>query len=85
MLIALAAIIHLPALPASQLTLLVWLVIYFVWTSTLAMLIRAVTGEPGFKFSGSSTNRLVFVLYASGVVALFPGLFLLIVGLLKAL
>jgi len=84
MLIALAAIIHLPALPASQLTLLVWLVIYFVWTSTLAMLIRAVTGEPGFKFSGSSTNKLVFVLYASGAVALFPGLFLLLFGLLNA-
>jgi hypothetical protein len=60
-------------------------VIYFVWTSTLAMLIRAVSGEPGFKFSGSSTNKLVSALYASGAVASFPGLFLLIAGLLKAL
>lgn len=85
MLIALAAIIHLPALPPWQLTTLVWFIIYFVWTSTLAMLIRAITGEPGFEFSGSNTNKLVFLLYASGTVALFPGLFFLIVGLLNAL
>lgn len=85
MLIALAAIIHLPVLPAWQLTMLAWFVIYFVWTSTLAMLIRAITGEPGFEFSGSNTNKLVFVLYASGAATLIPGLFLLLVGLLNAL
>lgn len=85
LLIALAAIIHLPALPPWQTTMLVWFVICFVWTSTLAMLVRAITGEPGFGFSGSSTNKLVFVLYASGAVTLFPGLYLLIVGLLNAL
>ncbi len=85
MLIALAAIIHLPVLPSWQLTTLVWFIIYFVWTSTLAMLIRAITGEPGFELSGSNTNKLVFLLYASGAVTLFPGLFFLIVGLLNAL
>ena len=85
MLIALAAIIHLPVLAPWQLTTLVWFIIYFVWTSTLAMLIRAITGEPGFEFSGSTTNKLVFVLYASGAVTLFPGLFFLTVGLLNAL
>ena len=85
LLIALAAIIQLPVLPSWQTTVLACFIIYFVWTSTLAMLIRAITGEPGFEFSGSSTNKLVFVLYASGAVILFPGLFLLIVGLLNAL
>ncbi len=85
MLIALAAIIHLPVLPAWQLTMLVWFIIYFVWTSTLAMLIRAITGESGFRLSGSVTNKLVFVLYASGTLTLFPGLFFLAAGLLNAL
>jgi hypothetical protein len=85
LLIALAAVIHFPALPPWQLTVLAWFVIYFVWTSTLAMLIRAITSEPGFEFSGSRTNKLVFVLYASGAATLFPGLVLLVVGLLNAL
>ncbi len=85
LLIALAAIIHVPVLPPWQLTMLTWFIVYFVWTSTLAMLIRAITGEPGFEFSGSGTNRLVFVLYATGAITLFPGLLLLIAGLLNAL
>ena len=43
MLMALAAIIHLPALPAWQLATIAGLIIFFAWTSMLAMLIAAAT------------------------------------------
>ena len=62
-----------------------WFVIYFAWTSTLAMLIRAYSRETGFRFAGSITNKLVYVLYASGALVLFPGLLLLAVGLFRSL
>ncbi len=85
MLIALAAIIDLIALPLSLLSIAVWFIIFFVWTSTLAMLIRALRDELGFKWSGSPTNKLVFALYAAGTLTIFPGLILLIIGLINAL
>ena len=84
MLIALAAIISLPALPSWQLSTFVWLMLFFVWTSMLAMIIAAVSGERGLRYDGSVTNELVYVLYAVGTVAVFPACLLLIVGLLKA-
>ena len=85
MLIALAATIHLPALPLWQLSTLAWLIIFFAWASTLAMIIAAVSGKRGFGFSGSNTNKLGYILYVLGVVAVFPACFLLIFGLLNAL
>jgi hypothetical protein len=85
MLIALAAIIHLPALPSWQITTVAWCIIYFVWSSVLAMLIRALTGEPGFSLAGSPANKVVHVLYVTGTITLFPGLLLLAAGLFKAL
>lgn len=85
MLIALAAIIHIPVVPAWQITMLAWFIIYFVWSSVLAMLIRAVSGEPGFSWAGSRTNKLVYVLYVTGATTLFPGLLLLTFGLYNAL
>lgn len=85
LLIALAGVITLVDLESWQIATAVWFVIYFVWTSTLAMLIRAYSRETGFRFKGSRTNRLVYVLYASGALVLFPGLLLLAVGFLKAL
>ena len=85
MLIALAAIIHLPALPSWQITMLAWFIIYFVWTSVLAMLIRAMTGETGFTLAGSPANKVVHILYVTGTITLFPGLLLLAIGLFKAL
>lgn len=85
MLIALAAIIHLPVLPMLLLSALVWLVIIFTWTSTLAMFLVAVSGERGFRYNGSLTNRLVYILYVIGTIAIFPACLLLIVGLLNAL
>lgn len=75
MLIALAAVISLVHLPIWQKTAAVWFFIYFAWTPTLAMLIRASSGEKGFRFAGTKTNKLVFFLYASGALVLFPGLF----------
>jgi hypothetical protein len=85
LLIALAAIISLPDLPFWQTQMAAWFIIYFAWTSTLAMLIRAISGETGFRLSGSTTNKFVFVLYATGAVVLFPGLFVLAIGLSRAL
>ena len=85
MLIALGAIIRLPVLPFWKLSTMAWLLVFFTWTSMLAMIVRAVTGERGLGFNGSATNRLVFVLYAAGTIAVFPGCILLIHGLLRAL
>jgi hypothetical protein len=85
MLLALAAIIKYPALSFWQLTTMVWLVILFVWTSMFAMGIRAVSGERGLKLTGSLTNKMVYILYALGTIAIFPACALLIYGLVKAL
>ena len=84
MLLALAALINLVVLPPIFLSLAVWLVIYFVWTSTIAMLIRAISDEPGFRWEGSLTNKAVFMLYATGTLTIFPGLGLLIFGLVRS-
>lgn len=85
LLIALAGVIGRVDLAPWQTTVAVWFVIYFAWTSTLAMLIRAASGETGFRFAGSKTNKIIYVLYASGAVVLFPGLLLLAIGLAAAL
>ena len=85
MLIALAAVIHLPVLPSWQVSMLAWCIIYFVWSSVSAMLLRAISGEPGFTWAGSHTNKLVHLLYVTGTITLFAGLFLLAMGLYKAL
>lgn len=63
MLTALAAIFRLPALPMWELSLVAWLFIFFAWTSVFAMVIAAASGQRGLGFNGSSTNKLVFVLY----------------------
>jgi len=85
MLIALAAIIHLPALPLWLLSTAVWLIIGFVWSSSSAMVLRAVSGERGLRCEGALANKAVFVLYVLGTIAIFPAFFVLIVGLVKAL
>lgn len=85
LLIALASIIHIPVLPQWQLAIAVWLTIFFVWTSTMAMVFRAVSGSPGFRWSGSRTNKLIHFLYVLGAIAIFPACLLLIYGLFKAL
>ncbi|MCP4383126.1 MAG: hypothetical protein GY798_17170, partial [Hyphomicrobiales bacterium] len=60
LLLALAATIHLPALPAWLLSTVAWLIIFFVWTSTVAMIIRAATGQRGFSWSGPPSNKLAY-------------------------
>jgi multisubunit Na+/H+ antiporter MnhG subunit len=85
LLLALAATIHLPALPFWQVATIAWLIIFFVWTSTLAMLIAAASGDRGLGLSGSIANRLVYILYAVGTVAIFPACAWLAFGLFKAL
>jgi hypothetical protein len=85
MLLALAAIIEYPVLPAWQLTTTAWLFIVFSWTSMAAMTTRAVTGERGLRCEGSFANKLVYICYALATVAIFPAIALLIYGLLKAL
>lgn len=82
LLLALAATIHLPALPEWQSWWVAGLITLFVWTSVLAMLIRAVTGETGFGFTGSAANKLAFVLYATGTIAVFSGFGWFVYGLI---
>jgi len=62
-----------------------WLVVFFVWTSTLAMVIAAATGDRGLGWTGLTANRLVFALYVVGAAAVFPAAVLLILGLFRAL
>jgi hypothetical protein len=85
LLLALAGALRWVALPAWQLTRFVWLMIFFVWTSVLAMLIVGATGQHGFGWSGPASNKVAFGLYAAGTVAVFPAVFLLIAGLVNAL
>lgn len=85
MLMALGAIIHYPALPMWQISLVAWLMIFFTWTSVLAMLLAAASGERGLRCSGSIANKLVYILYGLGTIAIFPALLLLSYGLFKAL
>lgn len=84
LLMALAATIHLPALPEWQSWWVAGLITLFVWTSVFAMLIRAVTGETGFGFTGSAANKLAFVLYATGTLAVFSGFGWFVYGLILA-
>jgi hypothetical protein len=85
MLMALAATTRLPALPPWELSLVAWLFIFFSWTSLLAMMIAAASGERGLTLRGTKTNTLVFVLYLVGGVAVFPAGIALVAGLLRAL
>ena len=85
MLLALAATIRFAELPVLHLFRTTGLITFFVWTSVLAMTLRAITGQKGFHFGGPPANVVVFGLYACGVVAFSIGLIWLIVGLLSAL
>ena len=84
MLLALSASVQFADLPAWQLFWSSGLVALFVWTSFIAMLLRALTGEKGFHPGGASSNKLIFYLYAVGTVALPVGLVWLMVGFLMA-
>jgi len=85
MLLALAALIEFPALSEQQASIAAWLIIFFVWTSMLAMGIRAINGARGLRLEGSLANRLVYISYALGTLTVFPGFALLIYGLSMAL
>lgn len=85
LLIALAGMIHLLVLPPLLLSAFVWLMVFFVWTSVLAMILVAITGEQGFGWSGSAANKTAYGLYVAGTVAVFPAAFLFIAGMWNAL
>jgi hypothetical protein len=85
LLIALAAIIPLLALPLSQVSFLVWLMIISIWASMLAMVIAAISGDRGLRLGGSLTNKLVYLFYAIHIVTILLAFILLIYGLLNAL
>lgn len=84
-LLALAALVEYPSLTYGQMQAACWLLLIFVWTSMLAMGIRAVSGHRGLRLGGALANRIVYLLYAIGTVAIFPGCALLIFGLYTAL
>ena len=85
LLIALAPIISLLALPLSQISAFVWLIIVSIWASMLAMILAAISGDRGLCLSGSATNKLVYIFYAIHIITIFPALFLLIYGLFNAI
>jgi hypothetical protein len=84
-LIALGGTVHLSALSPPHAWVASGLVVLFVWASTLAMLLRALSGETGFAFSGKLANRLGFLLYVIGAVSLALGLAWLCWGLARAI
>ncbi|NNF25382.1 MAG: hypothetical protein HKN63_11355 [Rhodobacteraceae bacterium] len=84
MLLALAATIRFAELPSSQIAWAAGLVVFFVWTSILAMFVRAITGEKGFHPRGPRANQVVFFLYAVGTIALPVGLIWLGVGFVRS-
>jgi len=85
LLIALAPIIDWPALSEWLAAAAAWQIIFFAWTSLLAIIVRALNGEQGFYSGGSTANRIVFALYLAGTVALIPACLTLAVGLFRAL
>jgi hypothetical protein len=85
LLIALAAILPLPALAPVARAAFVVLILAFVWTSTAAMVIAASTGQRGLTWHGSTTNRLVFALYVASALTAFPAAALLLIGFLARL
>lgn len=85
MLLALAALVDYPALPPWLLETAAWLILFFVWTSMLAMATRAITGARGLRLEGSFANRLVYTSYGLGTLTVFPGFLLLIYGFARAL
>ncbi len=85
MLLALAALVDYPALPLWLLETTAWLILFFVWTSMLAMATRAITGARGLRLEGSFANRLVYTSYGLGTLTVFPGFLLLIYGFASAL
>ena len=85
MLMALAAIIHLPLLRDWLLNATALAIIVFAWASTISMIITAVTGEHGFRQTGPAINRVAHLLYVMGAVAVFPAMIILGYGLLMRL
>ena len=84
-LIGLGGTINITGLQDSVALLSAGLVVVFVWASTIAMVLRGITGETGFGLSGGSTNRIGFILYGIGVLSLFPGLIMLAWGFARSL
>lgn len=85
LLIALAGAWQWVDLPAGAHGLLAALLLFFVWTSTAAMLIAAATGHRGLTWHGTPADRTVFALYVVGTIAVFPAALLLIAGFARAL
>jgi hypothetical protein len=84
LLLALAATVNITELSFSSLAWASGLVVLFVWTSVVAMFLRALSEERGFYPKGSRANRAIFLLYAIGTIALSVGLLWLALGFLKA-
>jgi hypothetical protein len=83
-LLALAPALRWIALPAWQLSVAVWLIVFFVWTSMLAMVLAAATGQRGLRWRGSPADKLVYGLYVAGAVAVFPAMFMLLAGAIRS-
>lgn len=85
LLIALAGAWEWVNLPAGAREFLAALLLFFVWTSTAAMLIAAATGRRGLTWHGTPADRTVFALYVVGTIAVFPAAMLLVAGFVRGL
>ena len=85
MLLAVASVLRLVALPMWGQALLVALLGGGTYGLVAGMVIAAWTGERGLARGGSRANRVVHVLYLLGTVATLAGGGLLVVGLAFAL
>ncbi|MFO0845812.1 MAG: hypothetical protein U0797_26090 [Gemmataceae bacterium] len=80
MLLSLAALLPLAALPTWAVALTVWALVGGTYLFVLGMVVAAVTGERGLERGGSRANRWVNRLYRAGTVASLLGGGLLVIG-----
>ncbi len=85
LLLALAPVLRWTALPFLQISMIVWLMLFFVWTSIATMMLAAATGHRGLGWHGSPMNKLVYALYVAGAIVVFPAAFWLAAGLYRGL
>jgi hypothetical protein len=84
MLLAVAGILKLVALPPWAVTLLIALLIAGTYLLVIGMVIGALTGDRGINAGGSPWNRTVHWLYGIGTVLALGGAILLLAGLALA-
>ncbi len=82
-LMAAAGILPFVGLAPGQLRLMVSLLLFFAWSSTAAMVVGAVMNVRGQRWEAPAANRVMYLVYVAGAVAVFPAMALMIAGLFR--